>query len=65
MPVQSMADVEAALKAPITRGGVQYARIVLDYGEGEVVLSYDKLDAAHKRIAATYNVPKTLSFFAR
>ena len=65
VPVQSMADVEAALKVPVSRSGVQYARIVLDYGEGEVVLSYDKLDEAHKRIAATYNVPRTLSFFSK
>lgn len=63
--VQSMLDVEAALRVPVARSGVQYARIVLDYGEGEVVLSYDGLDAAHKRIASTYNVPKTLSFFSR
>jgi hypothetical protein len=65
VPVQSMADVDAALRTPISRNGVQYARIVLEYGEGEVVLSYDGLGAAHKRIASTYNVPKTLSFFSR
>ena len=65
LPVQSMAEVDAALKTPINRNGEQYARIDLEYGEGEVVLSYDGLDAAHKRIASTYNVPKTLSFFSR
>jgi hypothetical protein len=65
MPVQSMLDVEAALKSPVTRGGGQYARIVLDYGEGEIVLTYEGLEAAHKRMASTYNVPTKMSFFTR
>jgi hypothetical protein len=64
VPVRSLADVTAALRNPVGRGGRQFARIVLAYEDGEIVLSYDGLAEVHARIAATYNISTPASFFA-
>lgn len=64
LPVRSLADVTAALRTPVGRGGRQFARIVLAYEDGEIVLSYDGLAEAHARIAATYNISTPSSFFS-
>lgn len=62
--VRSLADVRAALRQPLTRGGREFARIVLNDDEGEVVLSYDGLTEAHRRMALTYNIADNESFFS-
>lgn len=63
--VKSIADVRAALASPTARGGRQYARIELGYEAGEIVLSYDGLEAVHSRIAGTYNIRSNSSFFLK
>jgi S1-C subfamily serine protease len=63
MPVTSMASLRAALETPVVRAGRAYARIELAREGGEVILAYDGLKAAHKRIAKTYEVPTASSFY--
>lgn len=62
--IQSLEDMRAALRdAAITSGGRRYAKIGFLRGGGEVILAYDGLEAAHERIAATYEVTTPESFF--
>jgi hypothetical protein len=62
--IRSLEDMRAALRdAAITRGGKRYAKISFLRGGGEVILAYDGLEAAHERIAKTYEVTAPESFF--
>lgn len=63
VPVTSMARLNEALQRPILRGGRRFARIKFVREGGEVILSYDALDAAHERMAKTYEVNTPTSFF--
>jgi S1-C subfamily serine protease len=63
--VHSLADLRAALAAPVVANGREYARIQLAREGGEIVLGYDELAAAHERIARTYEVRSPDSFFTR
>ena len=61
--VRSMQDLKTALASPITVRSKKYAQIQLTRGAGEIILAYDDLADAHKRIAKTYEIPSPESFF--
>lgn len=62
--VRSMQDLRTALGRPITVRGKRYAQIQLTRGAGEIILAYDDLADAHKRMAKTYEIPSPDSFFS-
>ncbi len=62
-PVTSIQGVRDALRFPTFSNGQQFARIKLILEGGEIILSYNKLQTAHQRIARTYAVTSKDSFF--
>lgn len=64
-PVASLAELAKALaEVAEIRSGKRYAKISLIRGGGEVVLAYEGLQAAHERLARTYEITSKSSFFA-
>jgi hypothetical protein len=61
--ITSIAKLREALAKPVLQDGKRYARIEFLRDGGDVVLAYDGLEAAHARIAKTYEV-KTADSFA-
>lgn len=62
-PVTSMDMLHEALRHPIARAGRAYARVEFAYADGEVILAYDGLNDAHRRIAKTYEISTPASFY--
>ncbi len=62
--ITSIAKLREALGQPVSQGGKRYARIEFRRDGGDVILAYDGLADAHKRIAKTYEVKTPESFFA-
>lgn len=61
--VTSIDGAREALRFPLLSNGQQFARIKLVMEGGEILLSYNKLQSAHQRIARTYGVASKESFF--
>ena len=61
--VESIADVAAALAQPVVHTNKRYIVISLSYDQGLIVLPYDDLIAAHKRIATKYGIEPPEAFF--
>lgn len=60
--IESMDDLRTALKNPTSiQDG--HARFVFAYADGEVILHYTGLKAAHERIAENFNIKHGESFF--
>jgi hypothetical protein len=63
--VESLSQMEKVLReAPVSRGGRAYAVFVFKRGEGEIILAYDGLAKARERIAKTYEINTSSSFFS-
>jgi len=61
--IDSLTDLKSILKNPIVSNGKQLTKISLADGYGEIVLGFDLLNAANKRIAKTYGIGPSASFF--
>lgn len=62
--ITSMTSLAEALQKPMVKRGRHYARIQFIHNGGEVILSYDGLEAAQKRISKTYEIKAPEAFFA-
>ncbi len=62
--ITSITKLREALGLPVSQGGKRYARIEFRRDGGDVILAYDGVPDAHKRIAKTYEVKTPESFFA-
>lgn len=61
--ITSVAKLREAFDQPVTQGGRRYAKIQFRRDGGDVILAYDGLGDAHRRIARTYEVKTPESFF--
>jgi hypothetical protein len=61
--VTSIASLRALLKSPVISDGVPYSRIKLGPEGDEVIIDHQNLNAAHSRIAKTYEIKSPASFF--
>lgn len=65
IPISSFIELEKAFNKPIIKNGKEYAKIEFSKGKGEVVLSYKELEKTHQRIAKSYGIGSSVSFFNR
>lgn len=61
--IRSLAALQKALDQPVERNGKKYAVFKFSGGGGEIVLGYDDLDNAQRRIAKNFGIPSSSSFF--
>ena len=61
--VTSIASLRALLKSPVSLDGIPYSRIKLGPEGDEVIIDHQNLNAAHSRIATTYEIKSPTSFF--
>jgi hypothetical protein len=63
--IHSVHELNEALQQPVVRNKGAYAVIEFYFGAPAVMLSYDGLEDAHKRIAKNYSVKPAESFFRK
>ena len=62
--VASITSLRTLLKSPLISDGVPYSRIKLGPEGDEVIIDHQNLNAAHSRIAKTYEIKSPTSFFS-
>lgn len=63
MQVHSLDELREALNKLTVKDKENYLRVLLDYGEGEIILGYKDLAEANARIAKNYAISQEDAFF--
>ncbi len=61
--IDSLDDLKAAFDKPIHKRGNRYQVIDLRYGDGTFILSHNKIEESHKRLAQKYKITSPQSFY--